>query len=300
MAINKEVKSVLNKSKNRDTWFLDEYTTNPYSGCSFNCLYCYIRGSKYGVHMERKLAVKTNAVEVLDRQLSNRAKKGEYGIIVLASATDPYLQLEVDLGLTRQMLEVILKHRFPVHIITKSDLVERDFDLIQQIDRQGILPHDLKLRLKHSALLTFSFSTIQDQVAAIFEPGATAPSLRLQIVEKAIAAGIYTGVSLMPLLPFISDTSEQLEESFKTFSGLNVAYTMPASLTLFGNANADSKGLMLKAIAKHYPELLIKYQKFFSNSHQMPEYYRTAFTKKMKELEVKYKLPSRILPTNND
>ena len=87
-----QVKTVLNKTKRRDAWFLDDYTINPYSGCSFNCLYCYIRGSKYGIHMEEKLSIKANAVEVLEKQLSNRAKKGQYGIIVLSSATDPYLQ----------------------------------------------------------------------------------------------------------------------------------------------------------------------------------------------------------------
>src|SRR5258707_14792974 len=109
-----QVKSILNKTKRRDPWFLDDYTLNPYSGCSFNCLYCYIRGSKYGVHMEDRLSVKTNAVELLEKELSRRAKKGEYGIIVVSSATDPYLQFEKELRLTRKLLEVILKFRFPV------------------------------------------------------------------------------------------------------------------------------------------------------------------------------------------
>ena len=86
------VKSGLNKTKRRDPWFLDDYTLNPYSGCSFNCTFCYIRGSKYGEHMEQKLAMKANLLEVLDKQLSLHARKGRYGIIVLSSATDAYLQ----------------------------------------------------------------------------------------------------------------------------------------------------------------------------------------------------------------
>ena len=69
-----EVKSVLNKKKKRDDWFLDDYTFNPYSSCSFNCLYCYIRGSKYGSNLESSLSVKINAIELLDKQLANRAK----------------------------------------------------------------------------------------------------------------------------------------------------------------------------------------------------------------------------------
>src|SRR5258706_220243 len=133
-------KTILNKKKHRDAWFLDEYTINPYSGCSFNCIYCYIRGSKYGIHMEEKLSVKTNAVELLEKELARKARKSEYGIIILSSATDPYLQFEKEFQLTRKLLEVILKFRFPVHIITKSGLVVRDFDLLKQIDEHAILP----------------------------------------------------------------------------------------------------------------------------------------------------------------
>src|ERR1700741_5560641 len=97
-----QAKTIINKTRRRDPWFLDDYTINPYSGCSFNCLYCYIRGSKYGFNMEEKLSIKANAVELLDKQLSLRAKKGEYGIIVLSSATDPYLQFEKEERITRQ------------------------------------------------------------------------------------------------------------------------------------------------------------------------------------------------------
>jgi DNA repair photolyase len=120
MPVHKQVKSILNKSKKRDPWFLDDYTINPYSGCSFNCLYCYIRGSKYGIHMEDKLTIKSNALELLDKKLATLAKKGKHGIIVLSSATDPYLQFEKEEKLTRQILELILKYRFPVHVITNQ------------------------------------------------------------------------------------------------------------------------------------------------------------------------------------
>ncbi|RAW01203.1 radical SAM family protein [Pseudochryseolinea flava] len=75
------VKWILNKKKKRDSWFLDDYTLNPYEGCSFNCQYCYVRGSKYGENMAETLSVKINGAEVLDRQLAFRAKKNQYGII---------------------------------------------------------------------------------------------------------------------------------------------------------------------------------------------------------------------------
>ncbi|MCF3109638.1 hypothetical protein LL912_12735 [Niabella sp. CC-SYL272] len=288
-------KTILNKTKRRDPWFLDDYTLNPYSGCSFNCLYCYIRGSKYGVNMEEKLSIKGNAVALLERQLAARARKKQYGFIVLSSATDPYLQLEKTTHLTRQLLEVILHYRFPVHVITKSDLVSRDFDLLQAIDREGILPEDLDGRINHKALVTFSFSTIEDRIAHIFEPGATPPSKRINALALALEKGLFSGVSLMPLLPFITDTAVQLEQLFQTFKVVGANYLLPSTLTLFGSDPSDSKTLVLRAVEKQYPHLLVKYRQFFQYGSQMPLYYRKAFVEKMEAMCRKYELQSRLL-----
>ncbi|MBO3697958.1 radical SAM protein [Roseivirga sp. E12] len=287
-------KSILNKTKRRDPWFLDDYTVNPYRGCSFNCLFCYIRGSKYGIHMERKLGVKINAPELLEKALKLRASKGDHGVIVLASATDPYLQLEKETKLTRQLLEIILKYRFPVHMITRSDLILRDMDLIEQIDKAAILPKDLT-GLDRGAMVTFSFSTLDDHVGKIFEPGATPPTKRLDTLQKFSASGFLTGVSMMPLLPWISDTTESLELMFKSYKESGAHYCMPADLTLFGNEASNSKTLVLKAIEKHYPQLLTKYQGYFSQSNEMPKHYRKAFYEKMAELGKRYSLRNRIV-----
>ncbi|MBP7140147.1 MAG: radical SAM protein, partial [Caldisericia bacterium] len=149
MVNNIQVKSILNKHKKRDDWFLDDYSVNPYSGCSFNCIYCYIRGSKYGENMAKTLSIKINAPELLEKQLSRRAKKEEYGIIALSSSTEPYMPIEEKLKLTGKLLEIILKYKFPVEIATKSKLVLRDFDILKEIDKKAILPADLKPELKH-------------------------------------------------------------------------------------------------------------------------------------------------------
>lgn len=290
-----EVKSVLNKAKKRDDWFLDDYTFNPYQSCSYNCLYCYIRGSKYGTNLATSLSVKVNAIELLEKQLKKRAEKGEYGFIVLSSVTDPYITIEKEYQLTRKALEVILKYKFPVHIITKSTLVERDFDLLTTINQQAILPTDLQSKLSGGTLITFSFSTVDDEIGSIFEPGAPKPSLRIETLQRAIQAGFQSGVSLMPLLPFITDTTEHLEKLFSMFKECQAHYVMPATLTVFGNGKADSKTLMMNAIRKHYPELEARYLRYFSNSHQLPEFYRNAFYAKMKELGKQYGLKDRII-----
>src|SRR5688572_14358978 len=150
------VKSILNKKKKRDSWFLDDYTLNPYEGCSFNCQYCYIRGSKYGENMAESLAVKVNGAEVLDRQLAFRVKKNQFGIIALASATDPYIKAEASYRITESFLKIILRHRFPLLVITKSELILRDLDLLKAIDKNAIHAPDLQEKISRGVILTFS------------------------------------------------------------------------------------------------------------------------------------------------
>src|SRR6478672_13123182 len=149
----KIVRSVLNKHKKRDSWFLDDYSVNPYEGCSCNCLYCYIRGSKYGENMEDGLAVKANALEVLERQLAVRAKKNQYGFVAVGSATDAYIHHEEKYRMTEGMLQLLLKYRFPVFISTKRTLITRDIELLKEIDKTAILPADLKDKLKRGLIL---------------------------------------------------------------------------------------------------------------------------------------------------
>lgn len=290
-----KVKSILNKLKHRDSWYLCDYTANLYSSCSFNCLYCYIRGSKYGTNLEESITIKSNGIEVLERQLFNKAKKKQFGFVVLSSSTDPYLPHEKKHELTRQALELLATYRFPVHIITKSDLVARDFDLLHQIDEKAILPENLK-GLGRGAVVSFSFSTLDDQIGKIFEPGATAPSKRLIALKESIGHGFHTGVSMMPLMPYISDTTKSLESLFSTFKKVNVAYLLPATITLFGTGPSDSKTLMFAAIKKHFPELLPKYQRLFEKGTEMPRYYRDAFYQKMQELADTHQLSLKIMP----
>lgn len=288
------VKSVLNKHKKRDEWFLDDYSANFYSGCSYNCLYCYIRGSKYGENLSDKLSVKINALKIFEKQLKRRADKGEYGFIVLSSVTDPYLPIEEKYRLTRSALEIVLKYRFPVHIITKSTLVEQDFDLLKQIDKSAILPQNIK-HLNRGSLLTFSYSTLDKRIGQIFEPGAPVPLERLNTQIKAIERGLLTGVSLMPLLPFITDTTEHLDEMFEHFRKAKVKYVLPASIGLYGKGKYDSKGMMLRAVEKHYPHLYKRYQGYFNVSNELPDFYKKAFKKKMKAMSIQYNLPNSII-----
>lgn len=267
------VKSVLNKKKKRDNWFLDEYTLNPYEGCSFNCQYCYIRGSKYGENLEETLAAKVNAPEVLERQLAFRAKKEQYGIIALASATDPYIRAEETMKITESFLRCIHKYRFPVMIITKSEMVLRDVPILKAIDQTAILPHDLSGRLNRGAIISFSFSTLDEEIARTLEPGAPPPQKRLETMRKCKEAGLMVGMNCIPTLPFISDTEEQLEAMIVAAKNYGADYILIGGLTLFGNNAADSKVLYYKFLERKFPQLVGDYKKLYRIFFMPPKSY---------------------------
>ncbi len=291
-----EVKSILNKHKKRDDWFLDDYSINPYEGCSFNCLYCYIKGSKYGENIEKTLSVKINAPEVLEKQLKRRANKGEYGIILISSSTEAYLPVEEKLRLTRRLLEIILKYRFPVHVMTKSNLVLRDLDILKEIDKNAILPEDLKNKLKRRVIISFSISTIDENLAKIFEPGAPRPEERLNTMKKCKEQGFFVGVNLIPVLPYLSDTEEKLDEMIKTAKLYGADFVLAGALTLFGKNPTDCKPLYYKALEKYFPHLLPKYKSLFRVFPMPPKQYQKNLEEKVKKICKKYGVNYKILP----
>ncbi len=279
MLEQKQVKSVLNKLKKRDSWFLVDYTVNPFEGCSCNCQYCYVRGSKYGVNMDEGLTVKLNAPELLDKQLSLRARKNEFGFVALGSATDAYIHHESQLMISRKLLEVLFKHRFPVFISTKTSLIRRDFDLLKEIDRNAIIPSDLKDKMKHGLILSISLSTLNEKISNSLEPGAIPPRERLDLVTQLKEQGFLVGVNAIPMLPFISDTDEELEKIIEASKKADADYILVGGLTLFGDGPADSKTLYLKFLERQFPELIPKYRELYRYGYSTQGDYQ----KKLKE-----------------
>ncbi len=281
------VNSVLNRHKKRDDWFLDDYSINPYQGCAFNCTYCYTRGSKYGTNLAETLAVKINAPELLEKQLKFRADKGQYGIIAIASQ-EAYQPLEQKLGMTRRLLEIILKYKFPVNIGTKSTLISRDLDILKEIDRNAILPEDLKDKLTHGAIISFSFSSLDESLAQIFEPGAPRPTQRLKTLKQCKEAGFFTGVNFIPVLPFLSDSEEKLDGMIKLAKKYGADFVLVGGLTLFGRGPDDCKTLYHKALEKHFPELVPRYKSLFRIFFAPPREYQEELATRPKSLGEKY------------
>ena len=290
-----QAKTILNKKKKRDSWFLDEFTTNAYEGCSMNCLYCYVRGSKYGENMEDKLSVKINAPEVLEKQLQFRVKKQQYGFVVLSSATDAYMPVDAKFGMTKKFLELFLKYRFPVHIITKSDLILQDIDLLKKIDEQAILPDDLKISLDRGTLITFSISSLDRSITDHLEPGAISPIKRLEAMQKIKEAGFVTGLNCLPILPFISDSEEKIEEMIFTAKKYGADYVLIGGLTLLGQEEASSKTLYYKFLERYHPHLVQQYKSLYKIWPFPPKEYHENMNEVVKKICAKYKIRNSIL-----
>lgn len=256
------VKSILNRHKFRDDWFLDDYSVNPYMGCSFNCVYCYLRGSKYGSHQRKVLTVKINAPEILERQLARRARKGEHGFIAVASQ-EPYLPIEREYKITRRLLTIIANYRFPAHIITKSTMVTRDLDILKRIHECAILPHDLEGKLPGGVIVSASISTLDRELAELFEPGAPPPMERLKAMKTCAEQGFRVGINYIPVLPFLSDSEEQIEQMLKAAKNHGIHHVYFGGLTLFGDGPSDCRTLVLETLQDNFPELVPRYQELF-------------------------------------
>jgi DNA repair photolyase len=295
MLHQKQVKSVLNKHKKRDSWFLDDYSVNPYEGCSCNCLYCYIRGSKYGENMDDGLAVKSNALEILEKQLSTRAKRNQYGFVAVGSGTDAYIHHEEKYQLTRGILQLLLKYRFPVFISTKCTLITRDIDLLKEIDKSARLPYDLQDKLKRGVILSVSVSTLNQSISNMLEPGAAPPLQRLALLKQMKQEGFLVGVNAIPVLPFISDTEEELEKIIMAAKTHGADYILVGGLTLFGSGIADSKTLFYKFLKTHDASLLPKYEKLYGANFYTSFAYQNQLKERAEKLCRKHNIKTGIL-----
>jgi DNA repair photolyase len=254
-----------------------------------------VRGSKYGENMEDGLLVKENVETILDKQLQLRAKKQQYGIVAVGSATDAYISIEEKFCNTRKILQLLLKHKFPVFISTKRSLITRDIDLLKEIDRKAILPMDIKAKLNRGVILSISISTMDENISDMLEPGAIKPLQRLQLVDKLKQEGFLVGVNAIPLLPFISDTESEMEKMIAAAKAYGADYILTGSITLFGNEKADSKTLYYKFLQRYDSSLIAKYNKLLDDNFYVPFKYQEELKQKAIRLCKKYNIRTSIL-----
>lgn len=244
-----EAKTILSKYKEQDSWFGISYSMNLYRGCQHGCIYCDTRSECYGINDISKISVKQNAIELLNKELSSKRKiKSTIGT---GSMNDPYMPLEKELEMTRKALEVIAQKKFPVHIITKSNLVERDYALVQEIS-------------KTYAAVSFTITTFEDALSQIIEPFSPKSSLRFDAMRFLAQKGIYTGITLMPILPFINDTQENIKSIINKAKDYGASYIFPA----FGvTLRKGSRDFFYQALDTSFKTMKEKYNNAFGEQY---------------------------------
>ncbi|GFM77786.1 radical SAM protein [Pseudomonas cichorii] len=215
--INETAKTIITRNTSPDIPF--DRSINPYRGCEHGCIYCFARPSHAywdmspGLDFETRLIAKTNAAALLEQQLSKPGYR--CAPITLGANTDPYQPIEREHRITRATLEVLLRYRHPVSIITKGSLILRDLDLLAEMAKLNLVS------------VFISLTTLDDELKCILEPRAAAPKARLRAIRVLRQAGVPVGVLCAPMIPMINDSElEALLSEAKAAGAQSASYVM--------------------------------------------------------------------------
>ena len=272
------VKSLLNRCTSTRVPFT--WTINPYRGCEFACKYCYARYThefmemRDGVDFERKIYVKQQAAWLL-RQDLKKVKRGEE--IALGTATDPYQPAERRYGITRAILEELALHAgLELGVVTKSNLILRDADLLRRIAE------------KNQLYVNLTVTTTDARLARILEPRAPRPDLRLEAVRKLNEAGVPAGVICAPVVPGITDDPEALDALVRATKEAGGRYIYANPLFL----KPCSAAIFLPFLEKEFPHLVENYRKRYTSRAFLPASYRKRISSLMSALRRKHGFPA--------
>jgi len=245
------VDRIINKIVKKDNLFSGNYTVDPYQNCEFRCKYC---DSSYS----DTIFIKKNAVEIFEKDIKNIDK----GRIIIGSVHDPYQFVEKKYRFTRKILKIIKKNNFPVNIITKSNYVLDDIDLISDID---------------DSIITISIISLDKNITNIFEKNLPDSYERLAIIKKISEKNIKTILAIIPILPYITD--KEINKILLKADEYKAYKIVFKTLELKG----DQKQLFFNIIKDKYPELFKKYKKIYNDSFQPDDGYINKINKILNE-----------------
>lgn len=247
-----EAKSGIAKASLPDAFFACLHRAlSAYRGCAHGCAYCDGRAERYYVEgvFDRDVAARFNVGKAIGRDVDRGVASLEEGAIGVGSGvTDVYQPLEARLALTRASLERMADTGQGIVILTKNALILRDFDLLSRFKR---------------ALVMVTVTTLDEGLSSLLEPGASPPSERLAVVERARKAGFHSGVMAMPLCPGLSTSVESTERLFAACRDSGAQFVQPAGLTLRPGRQKDH---FMSAISGYRPDLIPLYEKLYSGN----------------------------------
>ena len=195
-----EAKTILQKATHGENWFGIDYNMNLYKGCCHKCIYCDSRSNCYQVEDFDRVRAKKDEIKLLNQELKSKRKKGVIGI---GAMSDTYNPFEKKYKITRKALELISYYGFGVSIETKSNLIIRDIDIFNQINK------------KADIILKFTITSADDELSRKIEPNVCASSERFKAMKKLSNEGLFVGTLLTPIIPFITDSEENIRQVIK-------------------------------------------------------------------------------------
>lgn len=246
---------------------------NIYRGCEHGCIYCDSRSRCYNMnHTFEDIEVKINAPELLEQALKHKRKRCMIGT---GSMSDPYMPLEKELKLTRKCLETIDKYNFGFTLITKSDLVLRDLDLLKKINE------------KTKCVVQMTITTFDDELCRILEPNVCVTSRRIEVLNILHENNIPTIVWMTPTLPFINDNEENVMNILKACKKANVYGIMNFGIGL--TLREGDREYYYEKLDSYFPGLKNRYIRKYGNSYEL----------KVPDEERLYKLLTSYCTANN-
>ncbi|MDQ5855676.1 MAG: Rv2578c family radical SAM protein [Actinomycetota bacterium] len=252
------------------------WTLNPYRGCSHACVYCFARRThEYldldaGLDFESKIVVKVNAPELLRKQLTSSRWAGDH--IAMGTNVDPYQRAEGRYRLMPGILEALRDARNPFSILTKGTLVLRDLDLL----REAAEVTDVSVNV--------SVGFVDEMLWRKVEPGTPAPRARLSVCRTLTDAGIGCGVLMAPILPYLTDSPDQLKATVWAIAAAGARSVTPLVLHL----RPGAREWYLAWLEREYPELMPQYQELYRNGAYAPQAYQRSISARVAQLARRY------------
>lgn len=264
-------KSALNKVPTRSAMPFP-WTVNPYRGCSHACVYCFARNTHTyldldsGQDFDRELVVKVNVAEVLRAETSRRGWRHEH--VALGTNTDPYQRAEGRYRLMPGVIEALADSGTPLSVLTKGTLLRLDLPLLARAAED--VPVDLAM----------SIAVYDDQLQASIEPGTPTTAARLATVRAAADLGFRVRVFLMPVLPYLTDSTDQLDEALGRIAGAGAHSVVYGALHL----RPGAREWFFTWIARHRPDLRSAYEGMYARSAYAPKAYRRVLSQRITPL----------------
>lgn len=237
-----------------------EWSINPYRGCRHACVYCYARptheylGMNGGNEFQEVIFAKVNAPEMVRRELGKKSWRGD--TVVIGTATDPYQQAESRYRITRGILEAFRDFRNPVSITTKSPMVLRDLDLLEELSRHA------------DVTVHFTVTTLDEALWRKIEPTTSKPHRRLEAIAALRARGIRAGVFLSPILPGLTDDGAHLDAVVAAAAAHDASFVWPGVLRL----GPGISEYYLPFLKREFPHLLPRYHRLYPRNYAPGRY----------------------------